>query len=122
MSRDEIGHSSWMEPAQIVISDTKDPPGQDSHKGTCYSKYADLYAPCVEEEDKEPVAISENKMQHIAPLTALDLERLFQPVQEEVTEGVTKLKHWPTGQTISLIVKKARLLCPLGISSCLQLD
>ncbi|KAF3856055.1 hypothetical protein F7725_016778 [Dissostichus mawsoni] len=44
----------------IVISDTEDmgPPKTNTDKTTCYSTYTDLYAPCVEEEDEELVAVN----------------------------------------------------------------
>ncbi|XP_034080290.1 uncharacterized protein LOC117551489 isoform X2 [Gymnodraco acuticeps] len=45
---------------QIVISDTEDmgPLKTNTDKSTCYSTYTDLYAPCVEEEDEELVAVN----------------------------------------------------------------
>nr|XP_010769962.1 PREDICTED: uncharacterized protein LOC104945929 [Notothenia coriiceps] len=45
---------------KIVISDTEDmgPPKTNTDKTTCYSTYTDLYAPCVEEEDEELVAVN----------------------------------------------------------------
>ncbi|KAF3837948.1 hypothetical protein F7725_009716, partial [Dissostichus mawsoni] len=55
-----LGHSSTTQPGQIVISDTEDmgPPKTNTDKTTCYSTYTDLYAPCVEEEDEELVAVN----------------------------------------------------------------
>ncbi|XP_076877235.1 G2/M phase-specific E3 ubiquitin-protein ligase-like [Brachyhypopomus gauderio] len=47
-----VGHSSTVNHEQIVISDSED----NLVKSTCYSKYTDLYAPCVE-EDEEPVPV-----------------------------------------------------------------
>ncbi|KAF3850478.1 hypothetical protein F7725_012250, partial [Dissostichus mawsoni] len=55
-----LGHSSTTQHGQIVISDTEDmgPPKTNTDKTTCYSTYTDLYAPCVEEEDEELVAVN----------------------------------------------------------------
>ncbi|XP_033931507.2 uncharacterized protein [Pseudochaenichthys georgianus] len=55
-----LGHSSTTQPGQIVISDTEvmGPPKTNTDKTTCYSTYTDLYAPCVEEEDEELVAVN----------------------------------------------------------------
>ncbi|KAK1884081.1 Phospho-2-dehydro-3-deoxyheptonate aldolase Trp-sensitive [Dissostichus eleginoides] len=55
-----LGHSSTTQHGQIVISDTEDmgPPKTNTDKTTCYGTYTDLYAPCVEEEDEELVAVN----------------------------------------------------------------
>ncbi|XP_023269004.1 G2/M phase-specific E3 ubiquitin-protein ligase-like [Seriola lalandi dorsalis] len=66
--RDAPGHSARIQPGQIVISDTEDmdSPETNPAKTSCYSKYTDLYAPCVEEEDEEVVAVSVENAQHTA--------------------------------------------------------
>ncbi|XP_062849553.1 uncharacterized protein LOC134311806 isoform X2 [Trichomycterus rosablanca] len=68
---DAMGHSSsTISAGQILISDSEDnldPPGSNQAKSLCYSKYTDLYAPCVEdEEDEEPVPVN---VQNIPDLT-----------------------------------------------------
>ncbi|XP_039599379.1 G2/M phase-specific E3 ubiquitin-protein ligase-like [Polypterus senegalus] len=58
---DASRHSSTIQAGQIVISDTEDTldlPEYNVTKSTYYSKYTNLYAPCVEEEDEEPVPVN----------------------------------------------------------------
>nr|XP_055051832.1 uncharacterized protein LOC129437605 isoform X2 [Misgurnus anguillicaudatus] len=64
--RDAPGHSSTVQPGQIVISDAEDldPPEENPEKPSCYSKYTDLYSPNVEQEDEELVAVSVKNSQH----------------------------------------------------------
>ncbi|KAI3361367.1 hypothetical protein L3Q82_013538, partial [Scortum barcoo] len=52
----------------IIISDAEDmdSPETNSAKTSCYSKYTDLYAPRVKEEDEELVAVSVENFQHTA--------------------------------------------------------
>ncbi|KAL6466112.1 hypothetical protein MHYP_G00262450 [Metynnis hypsauchen] len=77
---DESGNPSTTNPGQIAISDSEDnldPPGCSLAKSTCYSRYTDLYAPCVEEEEDEPVpvnveSIPDTTMEN-ADLTLLDI-------------------------------------------------
>ncbi|XP_051786206.1 G2/M phase-specific E3 ubiquitin-protein ligase-like isoform X2 [Erpetoichthys calabaricus] len=59
--RDASRHSSTIQAGQIVISDTEDTldlPEYNVTKSTYYSKYTNLYASCVEEEDEEPVPVN----------------------------------------------------------------
>ncbi|XP_028650961.1 uncharacterized protein LOC114646789 [Erpetoichthys calabaricus] len=56
---DASKQSSTIQAGQIVISDTEDTlPEYNVTKSTYYSKYTHLYAPCVEEEDEEPVPVN----------------------------------------------------------------
>ncbi|XP_078023637.1 uncharacterized protein LOC117251931 isoform X2 [Epinephelus lanceolatus] len=67
--RDAPGHSATIQSGQIVISDTDDmdPPETNPDKTSCYSKYTDLYAPGVEEEEEEElVAVNVENFQHTA--------------------------------------------------------
>ncbi|XP_051796700.1 uncharacterized protein LOC110967929 isoform X2 [Acanthochromis polyacanthus] len=66
--RDPPGHSATIQPGQILLSDTEDmdPPESNPAKLSCYGKYTDLYAPSVEEEDEELVAVSVENLQHTA--------------------------------------------------------
>ncbi|XP_067108274.1 uncharacterized protein [Osmerus mordax] len=65
--RDAPGHSATIRPGQIVISDAEDmDPSETNPDKTCYSKYTDLYAPGVEEEDEELVAVNVENFQHTA--------------------------------------------------------
>ncbi|KAJ8280911.1 hypothetical protein GJAV_G00060890 [Gymnothorax javanicus] len=61
-------HSSTIHPGQIVISDTEDldPSEKNQGKTSCYSKYTEVYAPWVEEEEEELVSGSVNNVQHAA--------------------------------------------------------
>ncbi|KAF3856847.1 hypothetical protein F7725_017570 [Dissostichus mawsoni] len=64
----------------IVISDTEDmgPPKTNTNKTTCYSTYTDLYAPCVEEEDEELVAVHMTEEMNVT-LPAI-IANLSQPI------------------------------------------
>ncbi|XP_047458319.1 uncharacterized protein LOC125018456 isoform X2 [Mugil cephalus] len=63
---DAPGNSSTVQPGQIVISEHEDlePHEANPHRTTCYSKYTDLYAPCIDEEDEELVADNMKSVQH----------------------------------------------------------
>ncbi|XP_062854835.1 uncharacterized protein LOC134318029 [Trichomycterus rosablanca] len=85
---DAMGHSSsTISAGQILISDSEDnldPPGSNQAKSLCYSKYTDLYAPCVEdEEDEEPVPVN---VQNIPDLT-------MEEVNITLPEIITNLSH-----------------------------
>ncbi|KAJ8005414.1 hypothetical protein DPEC_G00146410 [Dallia pectoralis] len=65
---DAQGHSSAVQPGQIVISDAEDldAPEVNPENISCYSKYTDLYSPNVEQEDEEQVAVNVKNIQYTA--------------------------------------------------------
>ncbi|KAK1892533.1 G2/M phase-specific E3 ubiquitin-protein ligase [Dissostichus eleginoides] len=82
------GHSSTTQHGQIVISDTEDmgPPKTNTDKTTCYSTYTDLYAPCVEEEDEELVAVNMTRETQVVPG-----ETQVVPGESQVVPGETQV-------------------------------
>ncbi|MED6262592.1 hypothetical protein ATANTOWER_022278, partial [Ataeniobius toweri] len=56
--RDAQGHSATIQPEQDMD------PSETNPDKSCYSKYTDLYAPGVEEEDEELVAFSAENFQY----------------------------------------------------------
>ncbi|TWW53121.1 G2/M phase-specific E3 ubiquitin-protein ligase [Takifugu flavidus] len=66
--RDAPGHSSTIQPGQIVISDGESMDGPEANPATtsCYSNYTDLYAPDVEDMDEDLVAVDVENLEHTA--------------------------------------------------------
>ncbi|XP_029701347.1 uncharacterized protein [Takifugu rubripes] len=66
--RDAPGHSSTIQPGQIVISDAEDMDRPETNPATtsCYSNYTDLYAPDVEDMDEDLVAVDVENLEHTA--------------------------------------------------------
>ncbi|KAK1896385.1 G2/M phase-specific E3 ubiquitin-protein ligase [Dissostichus eleginoides] len=89
-----LGHSSTTQHGQIVISDTEDmgPPKTNTNKTTCYSTYTDLYAPCVEEEDEELVAVNmtsvlDTEMEEMNVTLPAIIANLSQPIDHGRVNG-----------------------------------
>ncbi|XP_030580358.1 uncharacterized protein LOC115776738 isoform X2 [Archocentrus centrarchus] len=61
--RDALGHQATIQPGQISFAEDKDPSETNPDK-SCYSKYTDLYAPGVEDEDEELVLVNVENFQH----------------------------------------------------------